>query len=244
MTERDPRVATLLNNVLPIGDEREDWQRIVGDATRHSEQLRRRSLRWSTRRLGLVLAVTAAVGVLSAIPALAVENGWWFLDNGQLTPATPVAIVTSGGAVDEAWHLVAFVSDPHGICVGVTSDGSKTQGALACGMPIRGAPGAASVAPAKLHWVGYGRTSFPTSRAVSTFVFGPTADGVARVEAELANGDILSAETIAAPLELKLSLRFYVIELPPTVEVRSLLARDVAGTILERFPIRNSVRTP
>ena len=65
-------------------------------------------------------------------------------------------------------------------------------------------------------------------------MFGPVARGVGSVELVLASGQTLKTSAIDGPTEFSAPLDFYLVEVPRNASVNQIIARDAAGTILER----------
>jgi hypothetical protein len=235
VSEFDPQIVQALDRLVPPVRDGGDWNRVTRDARlEHAARLDRRWRKPAHLRRTLAVAL-AATAVFAALPAFAVVRGWWFFDHGQLTPAGAVMTVTSGGTDESRWDLVAFVSEEHGLCVGITDSTTRGRGGLGCGMPVRGAPQASAEA-SEQHWVGYGQTSVSETSSAA-LVFGPVASEVREVTVEVADGTSYSTATIAAPADLNLPLRFYVAEIPRSERGRALVASDADGRTLERLEI-------
>jgi hypothetical protein len=176
--------------------------------------------------------------VVVAIPALAVSKGWWFLHSGAPKPKSEVAVVTSGRAAGIDWTMTAYVSGDKGVCVALTLDlGREKTGGMSCGSDVRGEPIRSSGEPLARHWVGYGVFSlrlydFPD------FVSGLVAEGVDRVDVVLSSGQIIGTDTLKGPDELQVPLDFFALPLPRGVSVKSVIARDSSGNVLEQRACR------
>ena len=251
MADYEPRIAAALDRLVPpVLVEPTDWDELVREAGELPREgrapLRVRGLIADRRRMIAIFAVTAAAALLLAIPAVAVKDGWWFLGGNAPSPTDAVAVVASGRSNGIGWTMTAYVSEDRGVCVALTPEvGQRDMGAGAgsCGAGVRGEPIFSRAAPERRgrHWIGYvylslGLFGFPD------FVFGPAAEGVDRVDVILANGKALRTATIDAPDEFSAPLDFYIVEIPRGTSLTSVVARDRAGTVLERR--RPRVPTP
>lgn len=247
MTEYDPRIAAILDRLVPPPIAEPSWEELLRDA----DALPQRRFPWRSlvggrrrKRRVLVLATTVLVAVVVAIPALAVSKGWWFLGSGAPRPQSDVAVVTSGRAAGIDWTLTAYVSADRGVCVAMTPDvGRGDMGGMSCGHELRGEPALGSGEGRGRHWVGYvysslGLYDFPD------FVFGPVADGVDRVDIVLSNGQILRTDTLEGPDALSAPLDFYAVQLPGGVALKSVIARDRSDNVLEERACQICARLP
>ena len=235
MSDYDPRIAGVLDRLLPsLTRQGNDWDGLLREVGELSERRADWAVRvpFSSRGKAMaVLAAALAVTALVSLPALAISNGWWFLHSGAPRPVDHVAVVASGRSAGTTWTMTAYLSKDRGVCVGLNPHlRERDMGAESCGSGIRGEPNRAR---SGFHWVGYiyfalGLFDFPD------FVFGPAAVGVEDVELVLSDGQTIRTATIEGPDELEAPVAFYVVELPPSVVVDSIVARDGSGTVLER----------
>jgi len=106
------------------------------------------------------------------------------------------------------------------------------MGAMSCGSEVRGEPALSSSDSPEAHWIGttyfsLGMKGFPD------FVFGPIAEDVDRVDAILESGQIISTEALKRPDELGVPVAFYALSFPRGATVKSVIARDHSGNVLE-----------
>jgi hypothetical protein len=192
------------------------------------------------RRRALAFVVICLLAALVTVPALAVTKGWWLLDFGGPPPASRVVVVKSGVSAEGRWALTAYLSERQGVCVALTMNPPSNTGAQSCGAPVRGVPDALG-GKAPRHWFAFTYTRGDAT--LPAFVFGPAALAVRRVDILLADGRTESIETIPAPQELGLSLRFFVIELTTATRVEAVIAHSASGKALERLEIRSIPQT-
>lgn len=234
MIKPDPPIQVVLDHLLPpLPEEKSDWQRVLHEAQvpqreRPTIATTRRRRRWT-----LGFATAMAVGTLAVVPALAIQNSWWFLGEGTPEPVADVSVITAGEASGSAWYLVAFVSADKGVCVGVTGAPDEGYGAMTCGASIRGLTSTGDTAESE-HWISYASGGLPTGAA---FVFGRTATEVERVDVALSNGDVVSTDTIPGTTESEIPGRFYVTQVPSDAMVEALAARNGLGELLERLSV-------
>jgi hypothetical protein len=236
MSEYDPHIAAALDRLLPAGTATGDWAAVIRDAR---EPRTARLLEAARRRRAVAVVAVCGLAVLVAVPALAVTNGWWFLDFGGPRPASDVVVVKTGTSSEGRWALTAYLSESQGICVALTVERPSSIGAQGCGAPVRGAPAADGTAPRD--WLGYVYTR--GDDLIPTFVFGPAAAPVMRIELVFADGTTQTVETIPAPERLGLRVRFYVAQVETDSRVRAVVARGAGGETLERLEINPIPRT-
>jgi hypothetical protein len=237
MTDYDPTVAAALDRLVPpLSCEPTGWHELLREGgVRSPKGFRQRFLGIKAPRRNRIFVVTAALiaTVSVAIPALAVSKGWWFLGTGQPKPQSDVATVTAGRAAGIDWNLTAYLSRGKGVCVALTPDvGKGDMGAMSCGSEVRGEPVLSSSDTSEAHWVGttyfsLGMHGFPD------FVFGPIAEGVDRVDAILENGQVIRTDALKGPDSLRVPVDFYALSFPRGASVRSVIARDRSGHVLE-----------
>jgi hypothetical protein len=176
-------------------------------------------------QLIVTLAAVCALAASTALAATAATRGWWVFDTAR--PRAPQSEEVTIQTVDRGghpWMLKAYVSTDGGVCFGFAPEQSSRVGAMECG-------GSASD-----HYLRSFLTS--TQPPLPTWIAGLTSPLVSKVDVELSNGKALTADTIAAPSELHLASRFYLLELPSAlVEVDALVARSAAGDELDRLKL-------
>lgn len=225
---RDPYVEDLLDRFVPPLAESGDWEEVL---RRAGFSKRRARIRW------VVAVATLAVAFGITIP-LGITQEWWIFPSfptpddvvGEPVATGPRALLAAGEISGRRWTYTAYTSD-HGICIDVAVARGSGGG---CGFGIRGEPPvtAHGGAPPGRHWVGTGTTALAGIDAV--FADGPIAKRVDTVEIVLSDGGAVSADVIAGPSELGAPLDFYLAILPPDSTVQWVVARDAAGTVLER----------
>jgi hypothetical protein len=225
VTDYDPALGAILDRLVPPpAVEPNRWEELLREA---------RVAR--TRRCSRVLVLVGAlvVAVVVAIPALAVREGWWFLGPGAPSPTSDVVVVTSGRWAGIDWKMTAYVSADKGVCVALTPElgPGGVGGGMSCGSELRGEPFAPG-RPRARHWVGYVYSS--PELGFPAHVFGPIAEGVDSVDVVLSDGETLRTPALEAPERLGVPLGFYALPLPAGVLLRSVVARDQAGTVLEQ----------
>lgn len=241
MSEYDPHVAAALDRVLPPTVEAGEWARVLRDAQASGRNRPLAALLAAAgRRRALAFAAICLLAALVTVPALALTKGWWFLDFGGPKPITKVVVVKRGIAAERRWALTAFVSENQGLCFALTMERPSNVGAQSCGAPVRGAP-RASEGKGPPQWFGYLYTG--GDALIPAFVLGPTAGAVERVEIVFADGRTESVDTIPAPEELGLPLRFFVVEVRAETRVEAVIARSASGKALERLEIRSIPQT-
>jgi hypothetical protein len=135
--------------------------------------------------------------------------------------------------------MTAYVSQDRGVCIALTLDvpGPNDLGGAGCGYELRGEPNLLTTRQeAKRHWVAY-VYSAPGLYNLPPFLYGPVADGVERVDVVLVDGKTVEA-AIQRRDDVSVAVDFYITELPRDVGVEAVVARDAAGTVLERRVLR------
>lgn len=247
MADRDPELAAVLEAVVPRGDSGGDWERVVRDARARPRRPARRVLRAAPRRLAVAAAI-AALAALAPLAALAVAEGWWFFRAPVVSPAPhgDVVVVERGDLHGVPWALTAYRAKD-GVCVAVTpypptaeapasaaTSGPGVTTAMGCG-PVRGVPGAAAGAAPAVAFVTLSLKR--AGGAGAELVGGPVAAEVARVLVVTDAGSEVAAETIPAPAELGLPIRFFVAQLPAGEDMAHLRALDASGRLLETLTV-------
>jgi hypothetical protein len=197
---------------------------------------------WRVRRAPRRVLVPVLVTLLAAVvalPAVAIDQRWWFLAQHIYTPTSGPVVVTTGTSAGVPWELTAFIEESHTLCVGFTPNPSNPHGygaSTACGSPVRGLP---PVPGAKEeHWVGWA-TSTPGDASTATlkFIYGPAAANVAAVDLVTDKGRPITVPTVAGPPQLGVNARFYAAVVPTAVLVHALVPRDRTGRALERWDL-------
>jgi hypothetical protein len=197
------------------------------------------------RRRGL-LAAAAAVVALAAVGS-AVGFGVNLLTqqeqlHQQISSFDPHSPKPIGSSVEVAsgstWALVAWKT-AEGICLDYAVLGRAVSG---CGFPVPGAI-AADHSQGPLHEVAAVVASSGLSSEGRAAIAGIAASDVSSVQIELADGQILPAETYDAPEALAANVRFFLLRLPISASLngqdvsfaRALLAYGANDRLLERF---------
>jgi hypothetical protein len=230
----------------------------------HARLARVRSLIMGRRPRTLV-AVAAALAVLSSVPAVAQER-WWWMDlppNATLKPVSQVVVVgrwkaeelldpRAGPAQtapvvtgDVRWVVEAFMSRHRGLnedmlCLRLSPDPPRPANDLgaggACGFPVHGLlPPGLEVE--ELHWVGY-TAGIPgrVSEGTPTFMLGPAAPNVQTVELENdVDRRVIRVPTHPIPREVGVDARFWIAVMPVDQLVHTIVPRDENGEALERW---------
>ncbi len=203
------------------------------------------------RLRNVLVAVTLALAVGVSVPAFGVvpHIKSWFSDlKGSDNPiAQTPDVVLASGVDGRAWRIVATQTN-EGLCVFLfTQRFGEPLGLGGCGWAsdIRGY-GSAD----ELHWIAGTNGSGGIAVLNRNITYGVTAEGVASVDLELANGQAVTASLIERPDGLGGPLNFYWAALGTKEGVKlnadggameselplvhALVARDSAGNILER----------
>jgi hypothetical protein len=213
----------------------------------HDRRVARRgsALPMRLRRRGLLAAATAVVA-LAAVGS-AVGFGVNLLTqqerlHQQISSFDPHSPKTIGSSVEVAsgstWAFVAWKTAA-GICLDYAVLGRAVSG---CGFPVPGAI-AADHSQEPLHEVGAVVASSGLSSEGRAAIAGVAAPDVSSVQVELADGQILPAETYDAPEALAANVRFFLLRLPPGTSqngqdvsfAQALLAYGANDRLLERF---------
>jgi hypothetical protein len=196
-------------------------------------------------RLALVGAIVAVATVVP-LTALALSEDWWFLGSGSMpAPAGSVIVVKSGDWNGVPWTLTAYRSQTNTICFAftpnspsgrpATPDGGPTA-AAACGRDLRGI--ADAPAGTTLHSIFFlGSSGMNGAHAFPGFAAGPSAPDVTKIKILLADGTNIVTDTFAAPGELGVPARFYVVAVPSGERVRAIVALDASGHKLEELTV-------
>ncbi len=229
-----------------------DWERVLSDARRH---------RWrSSRRARLALALVGAVlAVIIPLTAVAASNGWWFFSDSVSStlpsPVGGVVVVDSGNWQGVPWALTAYRTASDGLCIGFTPNppagadsGAPPQGPpsaastlmIGCGADVRGIPNL-EYRQTTHEFAFISSGSAATDGSKFDAVAGPAAADVASVEIDHSGGPPIVAQTLQAPGQLGVPIRFFAAELPLGDTVKSLVAQDSSGNALETI---TAVRPP
>ncbi len=229
MADSDPALAHVLDALLPRGVADGEWGRLVRDA------------RGRRRRLAVAVVTVALLGLVP-LTAIAADNGWWFFGTPLAAPAPlgDVVTVESGHSNGVPWAMTAYQTTNQEVCVSIVPNpptGQPTAGSatmLGCSA-VRGSPGAQNAAATA---VGLVSTAFKgADGTVDEIVGGPAAADVARVVVVTGSGPETTADTIPAPAQLGLPIRFFLAELPSESEVQSVRALDASGNVLQTVTI-------
>ncbi len=234
-----------------------------GDVPLHWERAIRRGAPGGTwargpRRMGrrrgsqVAIAAVLAFAVVLSVPAFGVVRHIKSWLAGQKGPdaivPTGADVVIASGLAGQAWKIIATPTD-QGLCLFlVVEETGERAGLGGCGWgsDIRGYSPAAS----DLHWVEGGNGSGFMAALDRIFAYGVTAEGVARIQLELANGRTVRAHLVERPEGIDAPLNFFWAELGPregadmSVDgavlepqwplVHAIIARDSAGNVLEQ----------
>lgn len=241
--EYDARLAGALDQILPPSGDRGDWERVLAEA---------RPRRWrpsGRTRLALALAALTLAAVIP-LTAVAASDGWWFFGNATSSTLPSavggVVVVESGNWQGVPWALTAYRTASSGICIAFTPNpptgsesGTSAQTPssaastplIGCGADVRGIPNLGNAGP--MHeFAFFTSTSSASDGAKFNAVAGPAAADVASVEIDRSNGPPIVAQTLAAPDQLGIPIRFFVAQLPLGDTVQALVARDSGGKTL------------
>lgn len=235
---RDPRIAELLDRVVPATDELSTWDAVLADARGSG---RRSSPRWRKRRaLALVVAALLLL-VVAPLSALAVTQGWWFFRSGlSPQPVSPVVVVARGSWNSVHWTLTAYRSGTDGVCFALTpGTGNGTGAAMDCDT-ITGVPIAANTKPSAPHAISYLMGTGPNGTHLPDYITGPVVDTARTVEIRFTDGTTVDVPTIVAPSALRSRIRFYATPLPARHSpVQSVVGLDGRGRVVARLAIPN-----
>jgi hypothetical protein len=213
-----------------------------------------RNRRGARRRVPRRLAVAAALLALLALAgtAIAVGVGVNFVRQQERFHAQrphdpqrvgPLVEVASG----DGWALLAWRSNA-GLCLDFAVPDNSP---FACGLPVRGA-GLSTAGPgAPIHAVdGFvSGSNLVGVRDSKTTVFGVAASDVAKVEVELADGQLVETKLFDAPTALQTDVRLFIVRvqlgaLKRTTQrgaresdVHAFLAYDSDGRLIERVAV-------
>jgi hypothetical protein len=239
MTEHDPVIAQILDQALPCKFDAPDWEKVLTESRNSAA----RQLPGRNRRKLVLLVALVLLAVLVPLSALGMANNWWFLSApGHFTPMGNVVTVASGRSEGAPWSLVAFMTEKEGLCDSITPypPGGSQSEAWEAGAGCSGIR-----ADEEGTWrpmVSFGTGSVTTSSGKTTMIVGgPTDSSVAEVEVVESNGKKVTTQTIPAPSELGVRVRYFVTALPPSTDlgasVKEVIARDASGKVLKRIPV-------
>jgi len=245
MTAHDPVIARILDQALPYEFDAPGWEQVLTESRNSAA----RQLPGRNRRKLVLLVALVLLAVLVPLSALGMANNWWFLSApGHFTPIGNVVTVASGRIDGAPWAVVAFMTEKGGLCDSITPfppTGSPSSESTAAQSQSGGGAGCSGI---RAHeggtWrpmVSFGTGSITTRSGKSTMIVeGPTDSSVAEVDLVESDGKIVTTQTIPAPRELGVRVRFFVVVLPPStdlgVSVKEVIARDAAGKVLKRIP--------
>jgi hypothetical protein len=219
---------------------------------------------WIPRR-ALVLCAAVVAALAAATMAGSSRDWWFLGTGAPKPISQPVVIVSrsvathswgrhaiapgrSGGAYlavsnNVPFEFFAYTANDSGkflVCYGITPDPPNPKGVGAGGGCTEASfpgPGHSKDPLSETHWLTYMvLTPWGTETAKNvTFVYGPTAANVARVDLLSPSGPPISLETIPAPEGLGLDVRFYIAVLRSDQLVNALVPRDANGNALEHW---------
>jgi hypothetical protein len=218
----DRNIAGVLGELYARHDgDQGDWDRVVADASSR----RPRVLALKPRRIVLAFATLGVLVTLTVVPALAISEGWWFLDyDGAVKPSSPVVVVIKPQP-DNPWMLVAFLTNSLNgsteLCYSWTPSNSISGGgAMGCSLSTA-ALGEPNLPDSEV--------TFATTAGVA---YGPATLDVATVEAELEDGSTVYARMATAPKDLGAPLRFYIVRFPVKETLMKIVGRDSEGRVI------------
>ena len=178
------------------------------------------------------LAVPLAVGAEGMFPDEMDDPALRAIEPRRQGPEVPVA---SGRTPDgTGWRLTAYRSHM-GLCEDLWVSGHGKGGG--CGSGARGEP--------RGH--GHRALSYATSLSPNpkgtSFVHGPTAAGVEKVEVTLSDGRVLDLRAEPAPEALGADVRFYAAAFEGA-SVRKIAAKDAEGDVVDEFRVPAPPRGP
>jgi hypothetical protein len=196
----------------------------------------------------LLLAAALAL-VLLSVPAFGLVSRFASWINSWKDPDSPAAIaadvVIAAGVSGVPWRVVATQTD-QGLCLFTVYqyEGDRMgTGGCGWGADIYGYPSAAprgyGAGGDELHWVEGSNGSGHSVGLNGRIVKGVTAERVASVDLELADGSTMHANLLSRPEGVEAPVNFWWMVLPAGatdvgVPIHALIARDSAGTVLER----------
>ena len=191
---------------------------------------------WWFLGTGLAKPINQPVVIVSR----SVETQAWTGQGNALSRSGGGYLAVSNNVPFEFFAYAASDSGKPRVCYGVTPDPPNPRGVGAgdaCTPPYFPGPGHSSDPLSETHWLTYMvLTPWGSETAKDvTFVFGPTAPNVARVELLSPTGPTISVETIPAPNGLGLDLRFYIAVLRADQLINALVPRDASGKALEHW---------
>lgn len=220
MTDLDPQITAMLDQLVPVPEEAGDWERVLTDADA-IEQPRERRRRAHT--LALVLAAFAALAAGFAFaPALAGQGYFWFLEYGAPKPTTPVVTVTSiTDRSGTTWQLTAYRHDDE-LCIQLTNAAGTREGAGGC---------ASADMPLNAGVYGAGDPH-------GAFVFGPVTADAQTVEIS-GSGERVEAAAATPPEALQTDIKFYVAQLPDGMPGAPLTVKalDANGQVVATWTV-------
>ena len=242
MTDRDPTVTRLLDELIPDVHEPREWDALVEKARLASEngarvQHRRFGSRTALRRRVLLMAVLVVLVVLVPLAALAVGQGWWFLSAYTPKPAGKIVQITSGRWDGVAWNLTGFHTTTGALCYSMTANPARplvAASAEACGQI-----GEKAITLLR----NTGQPQLPTTRGQTRsprakeatfpgYVLGTAPPAASEIDIEAPDGDIERVPTLPAPGDLHTRLRFFIAQRPTGDDVRRLVARGTNGDLI------------
>jgi hypothetical protein len=217
MSDYVPQIKAALDELAPRFDEPDDeWEVLV------------RRARGARTRVGVATAAFVSLVVaFVALPALGFGRGLYWR---ALFPTKPdLHFVVASGTSSTGAKWVASTDGDHGRVLAISVNGRGVASSAGIDSGMRGG------VPPGPRWI-----SFDTYLSVKPpfqLIVGPAAEGVARVDVKLADGETINANLAKAPAGLHTRLQFYYRELAATRGIRALLAYDARGVLLQRMSI-------
>ncbi len=208
-----------------------------------------RSRTMRSRQVPRLLLAAALALVLLSVPAFGIVSRFASWINSWRDPDSPAAmapdVVIAAGVSGVHWEVVATETD-QGLCLFTVYqyEGDRMgTGGCGWGVDIYGYPSAAprgyGAGGDELHWVEGSNGSGHSAGLNQRIVKGVTAERVASVDLELADGSTMRADLLPRPEGVEAPVNFWWMVLPAGatdvgVPIHALIARDSAGIVLER----------
>lgn len=187
-------------------------------------------MQFAVKRVAVLLAfltplAVGAADLFSAVPEEVRDEPW---EPNQTGPET--AVVAGQTSSGKDWRVVAYESD-QGLCVNIDYESPSGANGGGCGFDIEDRPGTADDRAA-------GVVTSIDGSVNTTFVYGPAAAGVDRVEVTTKNGKVLELPTKAAPANLGSNASFFATSVPGEAYVDTVVAKNARGEVMGRQKLR------
>jgi hypothetical protein len=230
MNETDPRIAVLLDELLPVEAEPRKWEALLREAARESGGVQ------PTRRLRrhvALLATLATLAIMAPLAALGLARGCIFDSPYTPDPAGLVVTVASGHWSGTRWKLDAFRTTKNTLCYAVTVEpGSRSapQVMESC-TPIGASGGALSFMRSDGAGRGAGRPG------IAAYIVGSAPESARSVEVIAASGASQRIATVSAPKALGVPRRLFIARRSATADVERIVALDSAARPIETLEV-------